>query len=797
MSVTVSIKKLGQLFSRQSGRLGSRRDDDKGISKAHLKAALDSTQTAMMIVDRDLRITYFNRQSLELFKKNERVFQSIWPDFRASNDFLMGRCIDGFHKEPAHQRKLLSDPNNLPYQTDITIGPLKLELTVGAIMDGDGQYVGSSLEWADVTGLRRQEGDIARLRSTVDQVQTAIVTIDRDFLITYVNQSSLDLFTSHQDKFRKVWPDFKAETSWLMGRCIDEFHQRPEHQRKLLANPDNLPYRTDIRIDDVLIELNVSTIFDAKGGYIGNTLEWRDVTAERARQLEVGRLTSAVMGMTTNLMMADLDGRIVFMNPSLEKLLKSREAALAQIFPGFEVAKLLGENIDCFHKNPRHQRGIINDPDRLPHSANIRVGELEFELIVIAMRDGGGKHIGTAVQWLDITEVQDAQRQVASLIAKATEGELTERINVSQYQGFMKNLGEGINSLLEAIVTPISDSIEVMSAMAQGDLNQTMSDRFGGEFGRLATAVNTSIENLRDMVAQINTASAKVTNASTEIAQGNNDLSQRTEEQASSLEETAASMEELSAQVKNSADNARLASRQAQEAMGRARDGGEVVTQAVGAMTEIESASRKIADIIGVIDEIAFQTNLLALNAAVEAARAGEQGRGFAVVASEVRNLAQRSAGAAKEIKALIQDSVAKVSQGSKLVGDSGHRLTEIVTAVEEVTKLMKEIDIASQEQATGIDEVTRAVTQMDEMTQQNAALVEEAAASSESLLDEARQLVQLMAFFNGEMLEQTPPVVAAKRTAPAAKVKAKASASNAKTSKAKLADEGEEWEAF
>ncbi|WKE67459.1 methyl-accepting chemotaxis protein [Gallaecimonas kandeliae] len=777
------MRKLGQFFSRQSGRLGARSDDTQGISKAHLKAALDATQTAMMIVDRDLRITYFNHQSLVLFKTHEAVFQSIWPDFRASNDYLMGRCIDGFHKNPAHQRQLLSDPRNLPYQTDIKIGHLKLQLTVGAIMDGDGRHVGSSLEWADVTGQRQQEADIARLRSTVDQAQTAIVTIDRDFKITYVNESSLALFREQQGHFRKVWPNFQAEEAWLLGRCIDEFHRRPEHQRQLLANPDNLPYCTDILIDGIAIELNVSVIRDGAGTYIGNTLEWRNVTDERTRQLEVGRLASAVQGMTTNLMMADLDGRIVFMNPSLVRLLKSREQALAASFPGFAVDRLIGENIDRFHKDPSHQRGIIGDPSKLPHSANIAVGELEFELTVIAMKDEKGTHIGTAVQWLDITEVQDAQRQVAALIAKATDGELAERIDVSRYQGFMRNLGQGINSLLEAMVGPMSESIQVMSAMASGDLNQSMSDSFGGEFGRLANAVNTSIANLKDMVAQINGAAAKVTNASTEIAQGNNDLSQRTEEQASSLEQTAASMEALATQVKSSADNARQANNQAQEAMTRAKDGGAVVTQAVQAMTEIESASRKIADIIGVIDEIAFQTNLLALNAAVEAARAGEQGRGFAVVASEVRNLAQRSAGAAKEIKALIQDSVAKVSQGSKLVGDSGTRLSEIVASVEEVTKLMKQIDVASQEQATGIDEVSRAVTQMDEMTQQNAALVEQAAASSESLLDEARQLVQLMAFFNGEEVQQ--------QRAPAAKAK------SPRKAKGRLADEGEEWESF
>ena len=294
----------------------------------------------------------------------------------------------------------------------------------------------------------------------------------------------------------------------------------------------------------------------------------------------------------------------------------------------------------------------------------------------------------------------------------------------------------------------LEEAARVITALSAGDLTQRMDGSYDGGFARLQAELNASMETLHSTVQQIRSASSSITSAAGEISQGNTDLSQRTEEQASSLEETAASIEELTSTVKQNADNAREASQLAVNAREQATRGGEVVQTAVVAMSAINESSKKIADIIGVIDEIAFQTNLLALNAAVEAARAGEQGRGFAVVASEVRNLAQRSAGAAKEIKTLINDSVRKVDEGSKLVNASGLTLTEIVTSVRRVADIIAEIAAASAEQSSGIDQVNRAVGQMDQVTQQNAALVEEAAAAAESLDDQARALLEVVGFF-------------------------------------------------
>ncbi|WP_395010804.1 methyl-accepting chemotaxis protein [Undibacterium sp.] len=302
--------------------------------------------------------------------------------------------------------------------------------------------------------------------------------------------------------------------------------------------------------------------------------------------------------------------------------------------------------------------------------------------------------------------------------------------------------------ITRSITVPLNEAITIATRVAQGDLTAVFDNKAQDETGQLLDALAHMNKNLIDTIQQVNSSVETIATASGQIAAGNADLSSRTESQASSLEETASSMEELTSTVKQNADNSRQANSMALKASDVAVKGGQVVGNVVHTMNSIKDSSKKIVDIIGVIDGIAFQTNILALNAAVEAARAGEQGRGFAVVASEVRSLAQRSASAAKEIKELINDSVTKIDDGSRLVDDAGKTMDEIVASVKYVADIMSEITAASQEQSSGIEEVNVAITHIDEMTQQNAALVEQAAAAAESMQDEAQALSQAVAVF-------------------------------------------------
>jgi len=340
---------------------------------------------------------------------------------------------------------------------------------------------------------------------------------------------------------------------------------------------------------------------------------------------------------------------------------------------------------------------------------------------------------GGRTVWLQATynPILDASGKVFKVVGYATD--VTERVG-----------------LAEQLRTAVSETQAVVTAAAEGDLTRRLSlDGKTGEMATLSRGVNALIDVMMGLVKQIKGAASEVQSGADEISSGNSHLSQRTDEQAASLEETASSMEEMASTVRQTAENAGQANQLAIAACAQAEKGGEVVGAAVTAMSGINAASRKIADIIGVIDSIAFQTNLLALNAAVEAARAGDQGRGFAVVATEVRSLAGRSATAAKEIKALIQDSVQKVADGSRLVDESGRTLAEIVASVKKVTHIVADIAAASREQSSGIEQVNKAIMRMDEGTQQNAALVEEAAATSQSIVTQAHALNALIARYN------------------------------------------------
>ena len=473
----------------------------------------------------------------------------------------------------------------------------------------------------------------------------------------------------------------------------------------------------------------------------------RAVDGIRAVGVSATRVKVALDNVSANVMVADTEGWIIYANPAVLRMLKAAEDDIRRDMPGFSAAAVVGANFDRFHRNPAHQRGVLQ---RLTstHNAHVVIGDRSFDLTATPVIDEKGARLGSVVEWRDATQSLRIQDEVAAMAEAAAAGDFSRRIDLTGKEGFMLNLAGKLNMLSETSEKSLMDVAAFLDAMAEGDLGRRIDGAYAGMFARIQDDANRTADRLSDIVSNIVGAADAIASAASEVSAGANDLAERTEQQASSLEETAASMEELSGTVRTNAENAQRARQVAAGAQKAAGEGGAVASSAIEAMKSIEGASRKITDIIGVIDEIAFQTNLLALNAAVEAARAGEAGRGFAVVAQEVRNLAQRSAQASKEIKVLILDSDGQVKEGVELVKRAGAALDGIVSGVSQVATLIADMAAASSEQAESLDQVNITVAQMDEMTQKNAALVEETTAATNELAGQAADLRDLVAFF-------------------------------------------------
>lgn len=490
-------------------------------------------------------------------------------------------------------------------------------------------------------------------------------------------------------------------------------------------------------------------------------------TVYEDRTVSLGQLNTVITQLTVNQLdlVTSIYGDPGLIAPKMDAIEK-REKQIDEAFKAYAATSATQEEKTLTDKFAIDRAAFVNKALAPAIAASrggnvLRVTEIvngPMEELVLPVRAGVAALIEIQLRVAD-QEFEDSQRRFA-MVRNISIATIIFGVLLAGFMAFW---------LIRLIARPLAEAVNIAKSVAGGDLTQQIHVDSSNETGQLLQALKDMNESLANTVSSVRRGTETITVASGEIASGNADLSSRTESQAGSLEETASSMEELTSTVRQNADNARQANQLVVSASEVAVKGGSVVSQVVTTMGSIKDSSRKIVDIIGVIDSIAFQTNILALNAAVEAARAGEQGRGFAVVASEVRNLAQRSASAAKEIKALIDDSVSKVDVGSKLVDQAGSTMEEIVTSVKHVADIMSEITSASQEQSDGIEQVNQAISQMDEMTQQNAALVEQAAAAAQSMQDQAVELSRAVSIFrlSGNI---TAPAPIAKRVTPALK---------------------------
>ncbi|MFN7922167.1 MAG: methyl-accepting chemotaxis protein [Bryobacteraceae bacterium] len=685
--------------------------------------SLDTLGTNVFIADRDLTIVYMNQKAREAMKSVEDVLEE---KFGVSVDDLVGGSIDRFHGSRTKQiRRMLADASTLPIRSEIRVGRLILDLNVNPILDEVGNYVGVVVNWEEISEKKRLAADAARVSSMMENAPTNVVMANTEGIVQYMNPASLATLK----KLEHLLP-CKAEE--IVGKSFDMFHKRPEHQKRIVADPKNLPFKSTIQLGPETLDLAVNAIYDHDKQYIGAMLTWEVVTEKLKLAKAASQAQSMIENAPINIMFADRDLVIRYINPASAKTLDK----IAHMLP-CKVSEVVGNSVDIFHKRPEHQRRLLSDPRNLPHHAHIKLNEETLDLHVSAIYDNEKNYMGAMVTWEIITE---------RLATEAREKEMIERDKRAQQE-----LRAKVDSMLE-----------VVRAAASGDLTREVSVSGADAVGQMGEGLKSFLDTLRKSMQGISQNAHQLGAAAEELSSISHQMAGNSEETASQANVVSAASEEVSKNVGVVATGSEEMLASIREISKSSTESARVAQTAVSVaeatnqtISKLGDSSQEIGKVIKVITSIAQQTNLLALNATIEAARAGEAGKGFAVVANEVKELAKETAKATEEISQKIEaiqgdtkNAIKAIGEISEIIAQVNEISNTIASAVEEQTATTNEIGRNLTEASKGVEEIAKNISGVADAAQSTARGASETQEASSALTRMASELQGLVGRF-------------------------------------------------
>lgn len=687
---------------------------------ARVESMMDNAPVNVLFCDLDMTITYANPASLDTLAGLEQYLPCKVAD-------LIGQSVDIFHKDPAHQRRILADPANLPHRAVIDVGPERLSLLVTATLDAEGNYIGPMVTWDVVTEKLAKDRELARIESMIENAPINILYCDAEsFTIQYANPAS-------DRTLRGLEQYLPCRVSELIGQSIDIFHKDPAHQRRLLSNPDNLPHRAQIDVGPEKLDLLVTAARDNEGAYVGAMVTWEVVTDKLKKDREMARIFNMMENAPVNVVYADRDFTIQYVNPASMKQLR-----LLQEHLPIRADDIVGHSIDVFHKDPAHQRRLLSNPDNLPHSAHIQLGPETLSLLVSPIYDNNNEFLGPMVTWEVITQKLRQEQEIESSAQRE------------------RQAADELKSKVDAM-------LGVVRAAAGGDLTQEVTVGGDDAIGQMGQGLAEFLQDLRGNIGAMASAAERLGESSgglTQVAQNLSATSEEASEQATSV---AAASEQVSRNVDTVATGAEEMSASIKEIANNANEAARVATTAVGVadttnstISKLGESSSQIGKVIKVITSIAQQTNLLALNATIEAARAGEAGKGFAVVANEVKELARETAKATEDISGKIEaiqtdtrDAVSAIGEITEIINRINEIQNSIASAVEEQTATTAEIGRNVAEAARGSQSISETIQGVAAAAGTTAEGAGQTNQSAEELSAMARELNDMVRRFN------------------------------------------------